>query len=67
MSIFQKLKHNYIGNINRCPSQLFYTITHNRSVKFDITNQKYYGFAFEVDNLDELKEFKEIKIEYVQK
>ena len=67
MSIFQKLKHNYIGNINRCPSPLFYTITHNRSVKFDITNQKYYGFAVEVDNLDELKEFKEIKIEYVQK
>jgi len=35
--------------------------------KFEITSQKYYGFAFELDNLDKLKEFKEIKIEYLQK
>ena len=60
----------YIGKINKnCPSQLYSTGFQepNTYTKFDITSQKYYGFAFEVNNLDKLKEFKEIKIEYVQK
>ena len=62
------MRNNYIGYVNRCPSQLYSTNHYNNStITFDITGQKYFGFAFEVDDLERLKDFKEIKIEYLQK
>jgi len=57
----------YIGEINYCASQLYSVYPYGSSVKFDITSQKNYGFAFEVDDLGLLKDFKEIKIEYLNK
>ena len=67
IQITNVLRDRYIGNINRCSSQLYHTWRNLDNVKFDITSQKDFVFAFQVDNLDELKEFKEIKIEYVQR
>ena len=58
---------DYIGEINRCSSQLYSVYSVRSNVKFDITSQKNYGFAFEVDDLGLLKDFKEIKIEYLNK
>ena len=63
IQITKLLRESYIGDINRCSSQLYHTWTNGDNVKFDITSQKDFVFAFQVDNLDELKEFKEIKIE----
>ena len=57
----------YIGAINRCASQLYSVNFFKSNVKFDITSQKNYWFAFEVDDLGLLKDFKEIKIEYLNK
>ena len=57
----------YIGEINYCSSQLYSVYSVRSNVKFDITSQKNYGFAFEVDDLGLLKDFKEIKIEYLNK
>ena len=61
------LDSGYVGKINYCPSQLYSVRSNQTNVKFDITGQKFYGFAFQVDNLDILKDFKEIKIEYLNK
>ena len=63
----KSMRNNYIGDINYCPSQLYDVVKSNSNVKFDITSQKFYGFAFQVDNLEMLKDFKEIKIEYLNK
>ncbi len=67
IQITNVLRDGYIGKINKCSSQLYYTARNQDNIKFDITSQKDFVFAFQVDNLDELKEFKEIKIEYVQR
>ncbi len=55
----------YIGRVNNCPSQLY---THGQRFYelLDFTSNRWFGFAFEVNNLDILKDFKEIKIEYLQ-
>ena len=67
IQISKVFRDGYIGNIQTCPSQLYYTYRNRDNTKFDITSQKDFVFASQVDNLDELKEFKEIKIEYVQR
>jgi len=67
IQISKVFRDGYIGDIQKCPSQLYYTYRNGDNTKFDITSQKDFVFAFQVDNLDELKEFKEIKIEYVQR
>ena len=57
----------YIGNTNYCPSQLYATsYDYQRdSILFDISSQKSYMFAFEIDDLTKLKEIQAIKIEYM--
>ena len=68
VALLSKLfRNNYVGYVNRCPSQLYQANNYYSSITFDITGQKYFGFAFEVDDLERLKDFKEIKIEYLQK
>ena len=56
---------SYIGRVNNCPSQLY---THGQRFYelLDFTSNRWFGFAFEVNNLEILKDFKEIKIEYLQ-
>ena len=58
---FQK---GYIGELSGCPSRLYYRGIN--SSKFDLTSARWFGFAFEINNLEILKDFKEIKIEYLQ-
>ena len=55
----------YPGNINNCPSQLYRTIYERDAILFDITSQKNYMFAFEIDDLTKLKEIQAIKIKYI--
>ena len=52
----------YIGKINPCPSQLYY----HKSGRFDVSSKRSFRFFFEVEDLEKLKDFKEIKIEYIQ-
>ena len=40
----------YIGEISDCPSQLYQTDYYN--TKFDFTSARWFGFAFEVNNLE---------------
>ena len=67
LMLSKRFDNSYIGDMNKCPSQLYDVSNNYSNVKFDITSQKDYGFAFEVNDLDKLKDFKEIKIEYLNK
>ena len=60
-------KDSYVGKTNHCPSQLYSTRwdINKNSILFDITNRKRYMFAFEINDINQLKDIHRIRIKYI--